>query len=63
VIGASVLGVGAVLKKFVPASSFDFMEKLDLETDTNDNTVTKCYARIFRKQKDNDDDEYKKLPE
>jgi magnesium-transporting ATPase (P-type) len=59
-IGALVLPVRALFVKAIPPSAFGFMSKLNLETDTNDNCVTKCYARIFR-VKNQEGDDYEKL--
>lgn len=48
VVGALVLPLRALSVKFIPASAFEFMKKVDLETDKNTNCVTKCFARIVR---------------
>jgi len=48
VVGGLVLPFRALMVKFVPASAFEFMKKVDLETDKNTNCVTKCFARIVR---------------
>lgn len=60
VLGLLVLPLRALFTKFMPASAFGFMSKIDLETDTDNNCITKCHAKITRK-KDDADDSYAKL--
>ena len=57
-LGAFVLPMRALFVKVLPNESFEFMSKLNLETNLNDNCVTKCYARIFRMKQNDSDDEY-----
>jgi hypothetical protein len=55
-----MLGARALFTKFIPAPAFKFMEAVDLETNTDNNCVTRCFARMLGPKKE-DDDGYKKL--
>lgn len=61
VLGGLILPLRALFTKFIPATAFGFMDKVDLETDTDNNCVTRCFSRIVGGKKQQDDDGYKKL--
>lgn len=59
-IGAFVLPLRALFTKAIPPEAFNFMDKLNLETNSHDDTcVVRCYSRIFRvKVPESNDDDY-----
>jgi len=61
VLGALILPLRALFTKFLPATAFKFMEKVDLETDTDTNCVTRCFSRLVAGKKRQIDDGYAKL--
>lgn len=46
ILGVLILPLRAAFTKFIPPAAFKFMEKIDLETDTDNNCVTKCFSRL-----------------
>lgn len=55
VLGGLILPLRALFTKSIPPTAFKFMEKVDLETDTDNNCVTRCFSRIVRGKRSDDD--------
>lgn len=61
VLGFLILPVRTLFTKFLPPEKFKFMLKVDLEKDTSNNCITKCFKNFFKRsdEREDADDQFK----